>query len=64
VLVLPALSLQLKLEELLSLEKLEMPLLLHTRMALTMMMAIETLLLPTRAALSLMLMFVVVAVSC
>ena len=56
------LSLQLRLEELLSLEKLEMPLLPHMRMALTVMMAIETPLLPVRAALSLTLMFVVVAV--
>jgi hypothetical protein len=45
------LSLQLRLKELLSLEKLETLLLLHTRVALTVMMAIETLLQPTSAAL-------------
>jgi hypothetical protein len=46
-----SLSLQLRLKELLSLEKLETLLLLHTRVALTVMMAIETLLQPTSAAL-------------
>ena len=57
-----SLSLQVKLKELLSLEKLETPLLPCTRMAITVMMETETLLLPTRAALSLTLAIVVVAV--
>jgi hypothetical protein len=59
-----SLSLQRKLKKLLSLEKLETLLLPHTRMALTVMMAIGTLLLPTRAALSLTLAIVVVAKNC
>ncbi len=44
------------------LEKLETPLMTHMRTVLAVMMAIETLLLPTRAVLSLTLTIVVVAV--
>lgn len=57
-----SLSLQLKLKESLLLEKLETSLLPHMRTAPMVMMAMETLLMTTRAALSLTLAIIVVAV--